>query len=256
MTCKSLFVFSDALLNYHFHADHPFNQKRVLLAKELLESSHTLDKSDIIEPRLASEEDLELFHDRAYIETVKKAGIGKLTEAEGMEYGLGTEDTPMFTGMHEASSYLVGGTLTAVDAVLEGKANHALHLGGGLHHGFKRKASGCCIYNDGAVAIKYIRERYNLRVLYVDTGGHHGDGAQGALDEDPNACASPPHRPDGAPVPRTGTVDERRIRQGHGYALNSPIQAVTQAHSASQRREAGRQALAECFGPDVIVTQA
>src|SRR5690625_6933717 len=86
-----------------------------------------------------------------------------------MEYGLGTEETPMFTGMHEASSYLVGGTLTAVDAVLEGKANHALHLGGGLHHGFKRKASGFCIYNDGAVAIKYIREKYNLRVLYVDT---------------------------------------------------------------------------------------
>ena len=255
MTCKSLFVFSDALLNYHFHVDHPFNQQRVLLAKELLESSYTLDKSNIIEPRLASEEDLELFHDRAYIETVKKAGIGNLTEAEGMEYGLGTEDTPMFTGMHEASSYLVGGTLTAVDAVLEGKANHALHLGGGLHHGFKRKASGFCIYNDGAVAIKYIREKYNLRVLYVDTDAHHGDGVQWAFYDDPNVCTFSIHETGRYLFPGTGNVNERGIKEGHGYAFNLPIDAFTQDESFLQLYESAFKSVVEFFEPDVIVTQ-
>lgn len=44
--------------------------------------------------------------------------------------------------MHEASAQLVGGTLTAVDYVMEGKAEHALNLGGGLHHGFRGRASG------------------------------------------------------------------------------------------------------------------
>ena len=38
--------------------------------------------------------------------------------------------------MHEASAMLVGGTLTAVDEVMEGRAKYALNLGGGLHHGF------------------------------------------------------------------------------------------------------------------------
>ncbi|GAA3320431.1 hypothetical protein GCM10020331_031410 [Ectobacillus funiculus] len=61
--------------------------------------------------------------------------------------------------MHEASALLVGGTLTAVDYVLEGKAEHALNLGGGLHHGFHNKASGFCIYNDSAIAIKYIQKK-------------------------------------------------------------------------------------------------
>ena len=37
--------------------------------------------------------------------------------------------------MHEAASLLVGGTLTAADYVMTGKARHALNLGGGLHHG-------------------------------------------------------------------------------------------------------------------------
>src|SRR5699024_5780138 len=255
MTCKSLFVFSDALLNYHFHADHPFNQKRVLLAKELLESSHTLDNPDIIEPRLASEEDLELFHDRAYIETVKKAGIGKLTEVEGMEYRLGREDTPMFTGMREAPSYLDGGRLTSVDAVLEGKANHALHLGGGLHHGFKRKASGFCIYNDGAVAIKYIREKYNLRVLYVDTDAHHGDGVQLAFYDDPHVCTLSIHETGRYLFPGTGQINERGLKEGHGYSFNLPIDAFTEDESFIYVYESAFRQIIDYFRPYVILTQ-
>lgn len=255
MICKSAFIFSDAVLNYHFHSDHPFNQQRVLLAKELLESANKLGKNNIIEPRIATEEDLELFHDRAYIEAVKKASIGQLSEYEGLEYGLGTEDTPMFTGMHEASSYLVGGTLTAVDAVLEGKVNHALNLGGGLHHGFKRKASGFCIYNDGAVAIKYIREKYNLRVLYVDTDAHHGDGVQWAFYDDPNVCTFSIHETGRYLFPGTGNVNERGIKDGHGYAFNLPIDAFTQDESFLELYESAFKSIADFFEPDIIVTQ-
>lgn len=255
MNCKSAFVFSGELLNYHFHSDHPFNQKRVLLAKELLENSNTLECKDIIEPRLASEEDLQLFHDRAYIEAVKKAGRGELTETEGLEYGLGTEDTPMFPDMHEASSYLVGGTLTAVDAVLEGQVNHALHLGGGLHHGFKRKASGFCIYNDGAVAIKYIREKFDLRVLYIDTDAHHGDGVQWAFYDDPNVCTLSIHETGRYLFPGTGNVNERGVKEGHGYAFNLPVDAFTQDESFSQLYESAFRSIAAFFRPDVIVTQ-
>lgn len=86
--------------------------------------------------------------------------------------------------MHEASAQLVGGTLTAVDYVMEGKAEHALNLGGGLHHGFRGRASGFCIYNDSTVAIRYLQEKYNARVLYVDTDAHHGDGVQWSFYED------------------------------------------------------------------------
>ena len=255
MNCKSAFVFSDSLLNYHFHADHPFNQKRVLLAKELLEKSNALDKTDIIEPRIATEEELALFHDPSYIEAVKKASVGKLSEDDGFEFGLGTEDTPIFPGMHNASSYLVGGTLTAVDAVLDGNYNHALNLGGGLHHGFKRKASGFCIYNDGAVAIKYIREKYDLKVLYVDTDAHHGDGVQWAFYDDPNVCTLSIHETGRYLFPGTGDVSERGIKAGHGYSFNIPIDAFTQDESFLQVYESALREIAAFFKPDVIVTQ-
>lgn len=255
MTCHASFVYSDTLLNYHFNENHPFNQKRVVLAKDLLEASGLLTADEIIAPRKATEEELELFHDRTYIEAVKKAGNGQLAESSAIEYGLGTEDTPVFPGMHEASSYLVGGTLAAIDAVLEGSSEHALNLGGGLHHGFKRKASGFCVYNDGAVAIKYIREKYNLRVLYVDTDAHHGDGVQWAFYDDPNVCTFSIHETGRYLFPGTGNVNERGIKEGHGYSFNLPIDAFTEDESFLQVYEDAFREIADFFQPDVIVTQ-
>ncbi|MFD1038161.1 acetoin utilization protein AcuC [Virgibacillus byunsanensis] len=255
MTCKAGFVFSDTLLNYHFHSDHPFNQKRVLLAKELLEDTEMLNKHDIIEPRRATDDELALFHDWSYINAVKKASNGKLSNEEALEFGIGTEDTPIFEDMHEASSYLVGATLTAVDAVLDGKVEHALNLGGGLHHGFKRKASGFCIYNDGAVAIKYIRQKYDLKVLYVDTDAHHGDGVQWAFYEDPNVCTFSIHETGRYLFPGTGNVNERGIKEGHGYSFNIPIDAFTEDESFLEVYENAFKGIVDFFKPDIIVTQ-
>lgn len=255
MTCNASFIFSDDMLGYHFHADHPFNQKRVTLTKDLLTASHTLRDSQIIPPRMATVEELALFHDPAYIEAIQKAGTGLLNDDEALEYGIGTEDTPIFKNMHEASSYLVGGTLTAVDAVLEGKTDHALNLGGGLHHGFKRRAAGFCIYNDGAVAIKYIREKYNLKVLYVDTDAHHGDGVQWAFYEDPNVCTFSIHETGRYLFPGTGNINERGIKKGHGYSFNLPIDAFTEDESFLQLYETAFREITEYFKPDVIITQ-
>ncbi|HLR51266.1 MAG TPA: acetoin utilization protein AcuC [Candidatus Avamphibacillus sp.] len=255
MTCRASFIYSDQLLKYHFHSDHPFNQKRVLLAKELLEAAHMLDPNNIIEPRIATDKELALFHDLDYIEAVKKASHAKLTDVEGMEFGLGTEDTPIFAGMHEASASLVGGTLTAVDEVLQGNVSHSLHLGGGLHHGFKRKASGFCIYNDGAIAIKYIREKYNLKVLYVDTDAHHGDGVQWAFYDDPNVCTFSIHETGRYLFPGTGNVNERGNKDGIGYSFNLPIDAFTQDKSFLTLYESAFREIVDFFEPDIILTQ-
>ncbi|MFD1362281.1 acetoin utilization protein AcuC [Lentibacillus salinarum] len=255
MTCDAAFVYSNKFLDYHFHPDHPFNQKRVILAKDLLEKSNQLTDMDLIAPRMVTEEELALVHHKAYINAVKKAGNGHLTVDERMEYGLGTEDTPVFTNMHEASSYLVGGTLTAVDAVLQEKTAHALNLGGGLHHGFRRKASGFCIYNDGAIAIKYIRDKYDLKVLYVDTDAHHGDGVQWAFYDDPNVCTLSIHETGRYLFPGTGHINERGIKEGHGYAFNLPIDAFTEDESFLHVYDTAFREIAAFFRPDVIVTQ-
>lgn len=138
----SVFIYSPSYQTYMFHQEHPFNQQRVLLTYDLLKTINAFGDGDIVSPRLAEEEELALVHTDDYIQAVKLAGAGKLPVKEGESYGLGTEDTPVFAGMHEAASLLVGGTLTAADWVMSGQALHAANLGGGLHHGFRGELQG------------------------------------------------------------------------------------------------------------------
>ncbi|MFC0298767.1 acetoin utilization protein AcuC [Geobacillus jurassicus] len=255
MSRNCVFVYSEQFLQYKFHDDHPFNQLRVKLTYDLLRTLGALDDRHIVTPRMATDDELALIHDRSYIEAVKAAGRGGLSEAAALNYGLGTEDTPVFPNMHEASALLVGSTLTAVDAVLSGAAEHALNLGGGLHHGFRGKASGFCVYNDSAVAIQYIREKYGLRVLYVDTDAHHGDGVQWAFYDDPNVCTFSIHETGRYLFPGTGNVNERGHGAGYGYSFNIPLDAFTEDESWLYAYTTALREIADFFRPDVIVTQ-
>lgn len=255
MSDRSVFIFSDELLNYRFSSDHPFNQMRLKLTLDLLRKFGAMEDSQIVAPRMATDEELHLVHDPNFVNAVKLAGQGKLTEEIAQGYGLGTEDTPIFANMHEASALLVGGTLTAVDYVMNGKADHALHLGGGLHHGFRGKASGFCIYNDSSVAIKYLLEKYHARVLYVDTDAHHGDGVQWSFYDDPNVCTLSIHETGRYLFPGTGNVNERGQGKGYGYSFNIPVDAFTEDDSWLDAYRTSLIEVVEFFKPDVILTQ-
>lgn len=251
----SVFIYSDDLLGYRFSDNHPFNQMRLTLTLDLLRESGAIEEDEIVKPRAATEEELQLNHDAAYIQAIKKAGKGELPPEQAESYGIGTEDTPIFPGMHEASSFLVGGALEAVDQVMSGKAKHALHLGGGLHHGFKGKASGFCIYNDSSVAIRYLQEKYKARVLYVDTDAHHGDGVQWSFYDDPDVCTLSLHETGRYLFPGTGNVNERGHGKGYGYSFNIPLDAFTEDESFMDAYETSIREVAEFFKPDVILTQ-
>ncbi|MGM0838147.1 MAG: acetoin utilization protein AcuC [Bacillota bacterium] len=252
---KAVFVYSDDFQTYKFSENHPFNQLRVRLTYDLLQKSNLLSFQDVVPPRMATDAELALVHDPNYIEAVKLAGKGLLPKEKANNYGLGTEDTPIFPNMHEASALLVGGTLTAVDYVMTGKSEHALNLGGGLHHGFRGKASGFCIYNDSAVAIKYLQKKYNARVLYVDTDAHHGDGVQWTFYEDPDVCTLSIHETGRYLFPGTGNVNERGQGDGYGYSFNIPVDAFTEDDSFLEVYEQALTEIAAFFKPDIILTQ-
>ena len=122
MKKDSVFVYSDKLLSYRFSEQHPFNQHRLKLTLDLLTDIGAISAEDIIPPRMATDEELLLNHEHSYIEAVKLAGYGKLPLEKAESFGIGTDDTPIFAGMHEASALLVGGTLTAVDDCHAGRS--------------------------------------------------------------------------------------------------------------------------------------
>jgi acetoin utilization protein AcuC len=255
MKDRCSFVFSEELLNYKFSNHHPFDQFRLKLTVDLLNKINAFDVGQMIPPRMATDKELALIHDPSYIEAVKNAGHGQLSNEIAENYGLGTEDTPIFPNMHEASSLLVGATLTAVDEVMTGNALHAVNLGGGLHHGFRGKASGFCIYNDSSVAIKYLQEKFNVRVLYIDTDAHHGDGVQWSFYDDPNVCTLSIHETGRYLFPGTGNINERGQGKGYGYSFNIPVDAFTEDESWLYAYTHAVKEVAAFFKPDVILTQ-
>src|SRR5690606_14452110 len=98
------------------------------------------------------------------------AYIDLVIERSANGYGyLDAGDTPVWKGLFEAASHVVGATLTAVDAVMRGEARRAFVPIAGLHHATRSGAAGFCVFNDCGVAIEALRRTYGIkRVAYVD----------------------------------------------------------------------------------------
>jgi len=247
------FVYSPELLQYSFHREHPFNQKRLELTLDLIKNLNLISPSQIIAPRYATDEELLLFHEPQYVKTVQNASHNN--NGSLASFGLGTEDTPAFQNMHEAASLIVGGTLRAAEIVMNNQDAHAVNLSGGLHHAFSGRASGFCVYNDCAVAIHYLRKEYDARVLYIDTDAHHGDGVQWAFYDDPNVLTLSIHETGKYLFPGTGDYTERGDGQGFGFSMNVPLQAYTEDDSFLEVYHTVTTKVARGFKPDVIITQ-
>lgn len=252
---KSAFVFSEDLLQYKFNDTHPFNPKRLALAVDLLQSCNMLAQDDFVSPGKATDKDLALIHDPSYIDIVKSLSHSKADLQKAQAYGLGTEDTPIFEGMHDAALGVVGATLTCVDLIMNQQVDHALNLSGGLHHGLRNRGSGFCVYNDVSIAIKKLIETYKQRVLYIDTDAHHGDGVQWTFYDNPDVCKYSIHETGRYLFPGTGEVEERGSGKGYGYTFNLPVDAFTEDDSWLEIFEKSVNEVAAFFKPDIIVSQ-
>lgn len=168
--------------------------------------------------------------------------------------GIGPGDTPAFDGMHEASAAVAGGSLAAMDRILDGSEMHAFHPGGGLHHAMPARASGFCVYDDPALAIARARAA-GLRVLYVDLDVHHGDGVQTAFSHDPAVLTISLHESGHWLFPGTGFVDEIGEGRAAGTAVNVPFEPGTSDGDWLDALERLVPALALAHGPDVLVSQ-
>src|SRR5579875_1743574 len=206
-------AWDEALAQYDFGPGHPLAPVRVALTIELARQLGVLSgpSVSVVSPPPATDAELETAHDDDYVAAVRRAGRSL---APDLRFGLGTDDNPVFEGMHEASALVAGATLAAARAVWSGSAVHAVSIAGGLHHAMRRAASGFCVYNDLVVAIKWLLAAGAERVAYVDTDVHHGDGVQAAFYDDPRVLTISLHEHPATLFPGTGVPGQpARLRQ-------------------------------------------
>ncbi|MBS1704929.1 MAG: acetoin utilization protein AcuC [Armatimonadetes bacterium] len=198
------FYYHPRMMEYDFGPRHPLRPERLRRTIRILQELAGLE---VIDPGLVSQADLERVHSTHYIDGIQMASSGDPLPFEFFyEFGVGTSDTPNFPGMYEASCAYVGGSAAAARAVVDG-ANLAFGIGGGLHHAQRAFASGFCVFNDCAVALSILRDRFE-RVAYVDIDVHHGDGVEMIFSRDPSVMTCSIHQMSPGFYPGTGSAQE------------------------------------------------
>jgi acetoin utilization protein AcuC len=256
VSVPSALVWDPAVTSYRFRPDHPFNPKRLDLSISLIEALGLLDGTTcrMVAPRMATDEELLAVHSREYVDAVKRFSAGGSTEGAA-RYGLGTDDTPIFPGMHDITALVTGATLRAAELVMSGEVKRSFSIAGGLHHAHHDRGSGFCVYSDLAAAIAWIRREHQARVLYLDYDAHHGDGVQGIFYADPEVLTLSLHESGRYLYPGTGFVDELGEGDGYGYSLNLPLEPFTEDGSWLDIHRKLLPEVIEAYRPDVIVVQ-
>lgn len=216
---KLAIIYGKESEKYSFPSGHPMSKERAISFWREMDSQGILVSKRIIinPPRIATKEELLSFHTESYINFVKNSsekGVGSL------DYG----DTPVFKGIYEASSYVVGATISGLDLIMSGKIDHAFNPIGGLHHATKESAAGFCVFNDPAIAISKLKLYYGLnRIMYIDIDAHHGDGVFYAYYDDPSIFIADIHEDGRFLYPGTGSKFEIGRGESLGTKLSIPI---------------------------------
>jgi len=177
-------------LRHDLGADHPEQPSRLhAITDQLLSSGleYVLQQRDAV---AATDEQLALVHDRAYIASVV---------ARQPEHGLVwlDDDTAMMNKSLNAARHAAGAVINAVDLVMqhsEQQAFCAIRPPG--HHAESAQAMGFCIFNNIAVGAAYALKHYHLeRIVIVDFDVHHGNGTEQIFKNDQRVlfCSSFEH---------------------------------------------------------------
>jgi acetoin utilization deacetylase AcuC-like enzyme len=170
-----------------------------------------------IPAREATRDELALLHAPSYIDLVARECR---TPRPAL---LSTGDTVIGPGSDAIARLAVGGVLAACDVVLAGgvaRAFCAVRPPG--HHALTSRGMGFCIFNNIAVAARYLQARHGLeRILIVDFDYHHGNGTEAAFYDDGSILYFSCH--DRYGYPGTGAPERRGEGAGLGLNINVPL---------------------------------
>ena len=253
---KAAFVYGQDLTRRDSRADEVFGPTRLQYTYELLKSYGAFDLPDsiVVAPGDADEASLLSFHTPEYLKAVKSLSDGENRFSPARfnfsEFG----DNPVYPGMYELATLVVGASLRAAEAVLSGEADVVFNCAGGQHHAAPDHASGFCIFNDPVIAINRLLAE-GLRVAYVDVDAHHGDGVLSAYYHTDRVLAVSLHESGRYLFPGTGWVHDIGAGLGRGYTVNLPLEPWTDGETYLWLFDQVVPPLVRAFSPDALVTQ-
>lgn len=207
----------DKIFLEHDQQGHPENANRLKSIIDGLESKKLFEKVELVNPRLADEEEISICHSINYIHQVK----------EFCEKGGGYFDPDTYSNRNSftVAATVVGSSIDLTKLIIDGKLNNGFALvrppG---HHALSNKSMGFCLFGNITIVGKIASAQPSIkRVAIVDFDVHHGNGTQALVGDDPNILFISTHQ---YPFyPGTGGIREIGEGEAQGTIINIPFLA-------------------------------
>jgi len=195
-------IFSPKCLEYS-KPNQPENPERVKQAWEFLRK-----KYEFVQPRTANKSDILKAHSREYVELFEKGGFK------------GDWETPNYPNIYEYAKLSAGAAIMAAK-----EKGFSLMRPPGHHVGINGRTSdasslGFCYFNNMAVAVKNILEKYK-KIAIIDFDCHFGNGTAEIFYKSGNVLFFSLHQ--WPQYPGTGWINEIGKGDGEGYTINMPL---------------------------------
>jgi acetoin utilization deacetylase AcuC-like enzyme len=212
------FLYDERFLHHDAGAGHPERRERLSSTMAHLQAQAWFGQLRRLAPRVAEETWVESVHSHDLIVRARSACEQELPFLDVMDVGISRES-------FDTALLAVGGAQILADEVIAGEVDNAFALcrppG---HHAEHDQALGFCLFNNVAIAARYLQKEHGLdKILILDWDVHHGNGSQHSFEDDPSVLYVSTHQ---YPFyPGTGAYSETGTGRGEGATLNCPMPA-------------------------------
>ena len=184
---------------------HVFPSEKFRLIHDALLAEGIAEQSDLLQPELASDEEILRVHTPAYVNKLK---TDSLTLSERMKL-----EIPLSEATRIGFWLAAGGSILAGRKALQD--GFAANLSGGFHHAYAGHGEGFCMIHDVAVAIRSLQAAGRIRkAMTVDTDVHHGNGTAAIFGNDPSVYTLSIHQENNYPMPKPPSDEDIGLEDG------------------------------------------
>lgn len=246
---KTAYLYDNIYLEHDTGWGHPEQPERLVRIHSKISSSSYYRDLVKIRPGIPDFSYIEEIHSREYIDRAK-------SEIESGISCLDSMDTTVSAGSYIVALNAVGGSLNMCDAVMKEEAvNGFCAIRPPGHHAERDYAHGFCIFNNIAIAARYLQKRYSLKkIAIVDWDVHHGNGTQHSFENDNTVLYISLHQY--PHFPGTGSESEKGTGKGTGFTQNFPMKHSSGDKEYSFLFENRIVPALDQFKPDIILISA